>query len=232
MDDKTIKHLTTPFEGSQLRTRKGKANMSFTYVDGALVIERLNQAFGHNWSWAVLEWAMDATDNGGTDVRVQGRLSVRDGEELVCKDAFGGVLVPARGMDCTADMLKAASTDALKKAASLLGVALHLYSDEVDTGDEPRPSPAKPPAPRQLAAVKPASAPTSAPKTTGNPASDKQKAMIMAKAKSLGWDNEKLHSWMVSSFKSDSIKGLDSRTASQIIDALMALESDKQSEVF
>lgn len=139
MDEKSIKILKQPFEGSQLRTRKGKSGMTFTYVDGALVVERLNEAFGHRWSWAILEWAMRPIEGGSNDVKVQGRLTVKDGDELITKDAWGGVLVRPNSMDCEADMLKAASTDALKKAASLFGVALHLYSDEVDTGDdEPR----------------------------------------------------------------------------------------------
>lgn len=162
MDEKTVKLLSKPFEDSMLKTRKGKSGMTFTYVDGACVVERLNQAFGHVWSWEVLESAMKALENGSTDVRVRGRLTVVDGGQSITKDAWGGVLVQPRGMDCEADMLKAASTDALKKAASLLGVALHLYSDEVGAEPAPAATTTKPPASKGGAATKAPAKPSGA----------------------------------------------------------------------
>lgn len=143
MDEKTIKHLTTPFAKDQLKVRRGGRKGDMTYVEGALVVERLNLAFGHRWSWQVLDSEVrDAgEDRNGKpqyDVTVRGRLTVDDDGLTIIKDAFGGVRVGAAGKgECHGDDLKGAATDALKKAASLLGVGLHLYSDEVDTGEEP-----------------------------------------------------------------------------------------------
>jgi len=119
--------LEQPFAKELLKTRKGTFGKPFTYVEGAEYIRRLNEAFEGDWSFEVVEHqTLD------TEVVVLGKLVAGS----VTKMAFGGssVTVSREGeIISIADDLKAAATDALKKASSLLGVGLHLYSEPTDT---------------------------------------------------------------------------------------------------
>jgi hypothetical protein len=115
--------LTRPFEPQQLKQRAGQRGKTLTYVDVAAVIARLNEGCD-TWSFEVLEHQiLDA------EVVVLGRLTA-DG---VIKCAFGGTSITLdKGGEVmsVADDLKAASSDSLKKCASLLGVGLELYGGQ------------------------------------------------------------------------------------------------------
>jgi len=116
--------LEQPFPDNLLRSRKGPFGQTFTYVEGSAYIARLNNAFEGNWSFEIVEHQVREGE-----VVVLGKL-VADG---VTKMSFGGssITVSREGeVISIADDLKAAATDALKKAASLLGVGLHLYSSD------------------------------------------------------------------------------------------------------
>ena len=119
--------LEQPFPKELLKTRKGTFGKPFTYVEGADYIRRLNESFEGDWSFEVVEHIrLD------TEVIVLGKLVAGH----VVKMSFGGssVTVSREGeVISIADDLKAAATDALKKASSLLGVGLHLYSEPTDT---------------------------------------------------------------------------------------------------
>ena len=72
------------------------------------------------------------------EVLVLGKLTA----EGITKMAFGSMQI-SRNKDTKAiislgDDLKAASTDALKKAASLLGVGLYLYSNQEQEAEAPK----------------------------------------------------------------------------------------------
>ena len=129
--------LEQPFPKELLKTRKGRGKQ-FTYVEGAEYVRRLNDAFESTWSFEVVEHQIR-----DTEVIVLGKITC-DG---ISKMAFGGssITVNREGeVVSIADDLKAAATDALKKASSLLGVGLHLYSEPTDTtaGRNGRSSPA------------------------------------------------------------------------------------------
>jgi hypothetical protein len=112
--------LTKPFRHDQIRERPGQNGKPVRYVDVTAVIERLNEACDA-WSFEVLNH--EVKDG---EVIVLGKLTA-DG---VVKTAFGGsaVTVDRQGVVVSiADDLKAASSDALKKSASMLGVGLELY---------------------------------------------------------------------------------------------------------
>jgi len=116
--------LEQPFPDNLIRSRKGRLGQSFSYVEGAEYIRRLNDAFEAEWSFEIVEHHV--RDN---EVVVIGKLTAA----AVTKMAFGGssITVSREGeVISIADDLKAAATDALKKAASLLGVGLHLYSSD------------------------------------------------------------------------------------------------------
>jgi len=112
--------LRRPFPPELIKARPGHNGKSLSYVETWAVIERLNEGLDA-WSFDVVEHQIFAEE-----IVVLGRLTA-DG---VVKTAFGGTSITRdrNGKEVSiADDLKAAASDALKKAASLLGVALELY---------------------------------------------------------------------------------------------------------
>ena len=121
--------LEKSFSPEQIKQRDGNFGKKLDYIEGHAVIQRLNDAFEAQWSFAILEHeVLEATD----EVVVLGELTAGD----VVKTQFGSSRITrAREtgeMVSLADDLKAAGTDALKKCATLLGVGLFLYN-----GDKP-----------------------------------------------------------------------------------------------
>jgi hypothetical protein len=114
--------LERPFPQEVIKSRKG-AHGQVSYVEAAHYIRRLNEAFDGKWSWSIV--AREQLDG---QVLVVGALEVGG----MVKHAFGGsrVTTKAGGTDpiSLADDFKAAGTDALKKACSLLGIGLDLYT--------------------------------------------------------------------------------------------------------
>lgn len=128
--------LEKPFESIHVKQRQGSFGNTLDYVEGHAVVARLNEAFEANWNFELTNhWILKETD----EVLVLGKLTA----EGITKMAFGSMQV-TRNQDSQAivslgDDLKAASTDALKKAASLLGVGLYLYSNPKDKASEKPP---------------------------------------------------------------------------------------------
>ncbi len=116
--------LERPFEENLIKTRRGAGNKLISYVEGTDYIRRLNEAFECHWSFKVREYQILEHD-----VVVLGELTAGD----VVKTAFGGSSITRDRQSGEAknlaDDLKGAATDALKKASSLLGLGLHLYSE-------------------------------------------------------------------------------------------------------
>ena len=112
--------LTRPFPPEAIKQRPGSHGKSLSYVETHSVISRLNEGCD-GWSFEVVRHELHEAE-----VVVLGKLTA-DG---VVKMAFGGSSITTnQSGEATslADDLKAASSDALKKAASLLGVGLELY---------------------------------------------------------------------------------------------------------
>jgi hypothetical protein len=101
--------------------------------------KRLNEIFRHIWSWEVVKY--EILESMG-QVIVHGRLRVMLGNGIVItKDGFGGADIKRyksdhktkpNGVMDIADDLKSASSDAKKKAASELGIALDVYAPVLD----------------------------------------------------------------------------------------------------
>jgi hypothetical protein len=190
MDPKIIDVLNRPFRQDQIKTRRGRSGTSLDYVEGASVIRRLNDAFDHDWSFEVLEHRL--TDN---EAIVVGRLTALG----FSKTQFGCSSIVKSKKDGSpiqlGDDLKSAATDAMKKAASLFGVGLHLWLE-----DEGR-SVAEPAKKREYGKAQPAK-PTKAPMTkpthrisdTYKPdkATEKQINAISAIARSKGITKEEI----------------------------------------
>ncbi len=132
----------TPTDAIRYRQGRG-GGKDLAYVSHAWVTRVLNEAFGFRWSWDVTDTMIMPDLLDPHEVIVRGRLTVTtpDGGTVV-KEQFGSTDVKRYkngGVISLGDDLKAASSDALKKAASLLGVALDLYgaSDDPLPGEKP-----------------------------------------------------------------------------------------------
>jgi hypothetical protein len=116
--------LERPFPTELIKKRTGFGGIQLDYIEGASVIQRLNDCFNLAWSFQIVEWKLIESD-----IVVLGRLSAHG----IQKDAFGGSKVTLskdtnKILDLGSD-IKAAATDALKKCSTLFGVGLHLYQD-------------------------------------------------------------------------------------------------------
>lgn len=113
-----------------IKQRKGPGGKMLSYVEAGYVIMVLNNAFGHMWNWKITEQQI-----GKTQVWVKGTLTIKLPGIEIEKDAYGGsdIKENQKGeITSIADDLKAASSDALKKAASMLGIASDVYFPQMD----------------------------------------------------------------------------------------------------
>lgn len=107
--------------------RVGPGGQKLAYVEGAWVIRQLNLAFGWDWDLEIRDREVITDPDGRPqEVVVLGRLSCRlpDGR-VVVKEDFGSDVFKA-GVQA-GDVFKSAATDALKRCARALGIALDLY---------------------------------------------------------------------------------------------------------
>ncbi len=123
MNEQSRSILVEPFPDDAVSSRKGTHGKTLQYIETWRVVDRLNTAFDHDWSFKVVEWQQLEHE-----VVVCGELSAAG----LVKQAFGSSSI-TRGRDSgeplsIGDDVKAAASDALKKAATLLGVGLELYS--------------------------------------------------------------------------------------------------------
>ncbi len=121
--------LIRPFPQTEIKHRKGYNGKQLAYIETHNVIERLNEAFNFQWSWQIIDYTVEEKQ-----VYCRGMLTVSIDDQTVVKEGFGG---KARSGEI-GDDLKSASSDALKKASSLLGIGLHLYKG---AGNNGRPAP-------------------------------------------------------------------------------------------
>ena len=114
--------LSRPFPKKLIKKLDKGRGLKFDYVEQASVIRRLNEAFGWDgWSFEV-----DVVKETANAVVIKGVLYVAGRT----KEQFGHARV-GKGMDL-GDSYKSAASDAMKKCATLLGVALHLYENETE----------------------------------------------------------------------------------------------------
>ena len=214
--------LEKPFEPSQIKQRQGNFGHILDYVEGHVVTSRLNDAFDGNWSFEVVKYRILKETN---EVIVLGKLIA----ENVTKMAFGSKEI-ATNKDTKAiislgDDLKAASTDALKKAASLLGVGLYLYSDQRPNGkpEEGKSETSNKGAPTGNEKNQPG--PNNEPATgdgNGGRLTNKQLAMIFGVGKSKGLQTKDIKDKALATFKKN-LNFLTKEEASTFINALQSM---------
>jgi len=122
-----INRLKQPTPAQFIKRKPGRGGKALSYVDVGYVTSRLNEIFGHVWTFEVVREGRE-----GAHVWVLGRLRVmlRDGVVLT-KEQYGSSdvkVVRSTGKPiCLGDDFKAAASDAMKKCASLLGLASDVY---------------------------------------------------------------------------------------------------------
>jgi hypothetical protein len=122
--------LEKQFDKEQIKQRKGTYGNMLDYVDTRTVIQRLNDAFEGNWSFEIVSHEQHAGE-----VSVLGKLTA-DG---ISKTQFGSNKISTSKQGeviSIGDDLKAATSDSIKKCATLFGVGLYLYGtdkSDVDT---------------------------------------------------------------------------------------------------
>src|SRR2546425_2129592 len=126
--------LEKPFSPDQIKQREGLYGDVLDYIAGAAVIQRLNEAFNAEWTFEILEH-----DIREKEVVVLGKLTAQG----IAKCQFGKSKITrtkeTKAEVSIGDDLKAATTDAIKKCATLFCVALHLYFEN-GAADEQSPA--------------------------------------------------------------------------------------------
>ena len=148
MSDEIYERLSAPFDEVFTDTRGG---VSLTYITGEQCVSRLNEVLGVNgWSFRVLEHGVEEEAD---ELWALGELTATIDGLTVTRQQFGSQKYKRRRadqqiLDVGFD-LKGATTDAMKKCASLLGVGLYLAKKQ-------QPQRQSPPIQRAPATPKPA----------------------------------------------------------------------------
>ena len=150
VSDKQIMRMVQKTPPQFVYERPGKGGQKWKYVSGGYVEKVLNYVFGFMWDFEVLEHGMM-----GEFIWVKGRLTVKDPKgNTITKTQFGRKEiaykkdmkhVPEHMLDYGND-LKSAATDAMKKCASMLGIASDIYAPteyKQESGVTPRESQTK-----------------------------------------------------------------------------------------
>jgi hypothetical protein len=122
----TYERLAEPFD-LEAHATVNKGGHDQTYVPWTDYVERLNDVLGPSgWSSRVLREGFTATECW---VLVEIEATI-DGERVVRQQYGCEPIVKGRDAKPTTDLLKSTASDAVKKAASLLGVGLYLSVKE------------------------------------------------------------------------------------------------------
>jgi len=159
LSSKAFDVVSRPIPTEQIKKRPGKAGMEFSYITPDFVIDTLNEAFEHRWDTKIVYQGVH-----DVVVVVGLRLTVHDeAGNSIEKEQFGSCEI-TRGLG-VGEAFKGATSDAMKKCATLLGVGLELYRDD-DVHSGPPTSPQfRPPqaAPKGALPPKPVAAPAKPP---------------------------------------------------------------------
>ncbi len=100
------------------------------YIGGDKVIERLNSVIGFNWSFTIEDRIIDIEIG---QIAILGRLEAVIDNIKTVKEQWGSSAIDTYSngkVISLGDNIKAATTDSLKKCATLIGVGIYLYDSE------------------------------------------------------------------------------------------------------
>jgi hypothetical protein len=116
-----LKDQRTPLD--MVDTRTGRGGQDFHYIRHQYVTETLNRMTGYDWDFEVRRERMDRGQ-----IAVLGRLTIRVAGREITKEQWGSSDVKESGGKALSvgDDFKSATSDALKKCASLLGLGIDM----------------------------------------------------------------------------------------------------------
>lgn len=144
LDPEFKEFLTTEIPSQLIKKKPGQGDMH--YISGCTVIDMLNKLTNYAWDWKIDEhWVQKSVDkfNPKYDkepkpqnpvAHVIGTLTLHfqdeNGNPFTISKSAAGAKPIIGGQNEQKDIFKSAGTDALKKAASLVGIGAQLYRDE------------------------------------------------------------------------------------------------------
>ena len=115
---------------THIYTRPGKGGGQWKFVTGVYVKKVLNSIFGWDWDFEIVSFDVNMA---AKQAIVHGKLTCRANGATVVKHQFGRADIKIRKADGSpldlGNDLKAASTDALKKCASELGICSDVFGE-------------------------------------------------------------------------------------------------------
>ncbi|OIO52634.1 hypothetical protein COY93_03600 [Candidatus Uhrbacteria bacterium CG_4_10_14_0_8_um_filter_58_22] len=123
-----------------IKSKSGRGGKRVSYVEGGYVISKLNEAFSPlGWEFKIVEKGTTERKNEKSaegEVWVYGELTIIDHKNgyRATKGQYGQH--PIHEKVPIGDAYKAAGTDALKKCASFLGIALDVYWGTLDKNED------------------------------------------------------------------------------------------------
>ncbi len=209
--DAILESLAEPFPPAAIKRRQGGGGQSFSYIEGETCIRRLNRVAGA-WDFRIVRF-----ETHGELFLAIGELTIPG---LGTRTGIGVQKVSERGGE---DLVKGVSTDALKKAATLFGVALDLYGPDIEHGQ-----PTQRQEPTPIASDRHRLADTLPFNEVGDPATrpamlatePQIKAIYAIGRGNLSLSEEEIHEEAERTFGVKSLHELSRRQASEFIDAL------------
>jgi recombination DNA repair RAD52 pathway protein len=117
--NKQMEKLLAPTNKKHIKKKPGSG--SYSYVTSYYVTSLLNHIFGYRWSYEILSES-ESKQGANTLISVRGRLTITTETGLqLSREQYGS-------SSNAKDPYKSAASDALKKCASLFGVAQDVYS--------------------------------------------------------------------------------------------------------
>jgi len=133
-DREVFEGLTAKFPETDVRQRSGGGRKTFKYLPEPVVRNRLNEVLGLNWNWEVIS-ENESEFKGKSCIVVCGKLSIflPSGKEVI-RTGHGGSLLD--NGNAAGDAYKAASSNALKKAAYLMGIGSYFGLESEESQDD------------------------------------------------------------------------------------------------
>jgi hypothetical protein len=131
LNPKQLKTLLKKTPQKYVKQRPAKGGGKWDYVTGGYVKKCLNIMFGWDWDFEIMDEKIMLDSK---EVIVKGKLTCRSNGKTIVKMQYGNKdIIFKRGSSVPLSIgndLKSASTDALKKCASEIGIAADIYNKE------------------------------------------------------------------------------------------------------
>jgi len=210
--------IERPFEPADMKSRPGSYGKPITYAPLKAYIERMNQAFGYDWSNEVVRVDRGNPERGEDEiiailkVVASGVVKTQAGSKRVSRDKEGNAY-------CLGDDTKAAISDGFKKCCQLFGIGLHLLDEDEDAAPESRSG-------RNGSH---ASQPRATSRTVGG-ITEKQIAFIRDLRTKLGWSQDDIRTLSERLYRTTDVASLNQTQASTLINELKKQSESERSE--